>query len=127
MQEDCHKKRISLLQESLLREGFAHQFAAAAQHAPHGPPVFPGFGLSMYGGASHLSPHTLGKDRSSEQLQPDNSSPNSKFIWHEFPPLVKLLSWQEINSMWTKSHKNDNCSIKQFAFKRLLFYNYVVI
>ncbi|XP_060604112.1 transcription factor egl-13-like isoform X3 [Ruditapes philippinarum] len=64
--------------ESMVHEALARQYAAA-QHSAHGPPVFPGFGLSMYPGASHLSPHTMAKERN-EPLRADNSSPNSKMF-----------------------------------------------
>lgn len=59
-----------------MHDAFARQFAAV--HHP-GPPVFPGFGLSMYSGA-HLSPHNMQtKDRNSgEQMRADSTSPNSK-------------------------------------------------
>ncbi|XP_052800696.1 transcription factor Sox-5-like isoform X2 [Mya arenaria] len=66
--------------ETLLHETLARQFAAA-QHSAHGPPVFPGFGLSMYSQASHLSPHNISaKDRNSEQLRSDSTSPTSKMF-----------------------------------------------
>ncbi|XP_053384961.1 transcription factor Sox-5-like isoform X3 [Mercenaria mercenaria] len=64
--------------ESMVHEALARQYAAA-QHSAHGPPVFPGFGLSMYPGASHLSPHSMAKDRN-EPLRADNTSPNSKMF-----------------------------------------------
>lgn len=70
----------------MVHEALARQYAAA-QHSAHGPPVFPGFGLSMYPGASHLSPHTMSKERS-EPLRADNTSPNCKYAFKSILPLV---------------------------------------
>ncbi|KAL4225737.1 Transcription factor SOX-6 [Mactra antiquata] len=64
--------------ESMVHEALARQYAAA-QHSAHGPPVFPGFGLPMYSGSSHLSPHSMTKERN-EPMRADSTSPNSKMF-----------------------------------------------
>ncbi|XP_052213142.1 transcription factor 7-like 1 isoform X3 [Dreissena polymorpha] len=82
--------------ESMMHDAFARQFAAV-HHA--GPPVFPGFGLSMYSGA-HLSPHNMpNKDRNSgEQMRADSTSPNSKMFG------AKIIRSQKEKADMSKPH-----------------------